>query len=320
MKKAQGMSLADLVLSVLPWPFHKDLSADKGGACTDDGGLSLGMICSFSIPIITICALILLIIIVSLFDFISAGCRSSSSASVPEVQRERKARDGSGAHPGPRPELPAPRGPRRPPPLVGGPQNVREAIRVILMTELRERVTLPEFGGGLKPFLFEPNTVTTRQLVQDRIDKRWRAGSRASTWSPSPSSPTPTTFRRRWPPSPTAGGDAGARARDPQRGVRGSLTMPLALRAIDDRRYKDLLEERSPASPSTTPSGRTSTAATRHHAARAVRVPHREPALPQQPDPERNRMKFLQLLGVPLRRPPPPRARGLRQRQGALER
>jgi phage baseplate assembly protein W len=57
-----------------------------------------------------------------------------------------------------------------------GPQNVREAIRVILMTELRERVTLPEFGGGLKPFLFEPNTVTTRQLVQDRIDKalaRW---------------------------------------------------------------------------------------------------------------------------------------------------
>jgi uncharacterized protein len=57
-----------------------------------------------------------------------------------------------------------------------GPQNVREAIRVILMTETRERLTLPEFGGGLKPFLFEPNTVTTRQLVQDRIDKalaRW---------------------------------------------------------------------------------------------------------------------------------------------------
>ena len=57
-----------------------------------------------------------------------------------------------------------------------GPQNVREAIRVILMTETRERVTLPEFGGGLKPFLFEPNPVTTRQLVQDRIEKalaRW---------------------------------------------------------------------------------------------------------------------------------------------------
>jgi phage baseplate assembly protein W len=57
-----------------------------------------------------------------------------------------------------------------------GETNVREAIRVILMTEPRERVTLPEFGGGLRPFLFEPNTVSTRQLLQDRMSKalqRW---------------------------------------------------------------------------------------------------------------------------------------------------
>ncbi len=52
-----------------------------------------------------------------------------------------------------------------------GEVNVREAIRIILLTELRERLRLPEFGGGLKPFLFEPNTVTTRQLIQDRISK-----------------------------------------------------------------------------------------------------------------------------------------------------
>lgn len=57
-----------------------------------------------------------------------------------------------------------------------GEVNVREAIRIILMTEQRERLRLPEFGGSLGLFLFEPNTVTTRQLIKDRIDKalaRW---------------------------------------------------------------------------------------------------------------------------------------------------
>ncbi len=57
-----------------------------------------------------------------------------------------------------------------------GEVNVREAIRIILMTEQRERLRLPEFGGSLGLFLFEPNTVTTRQLIKDRIGKalaRW---------------------------------------------------------------------------------------------------------------------------------------------------
>jgi phage baseplate assembly protein W len=57
-----------------------------------------------------------------------------------------------------------------------GETNVREAIQVILMTEQRERLMLPEFGGNLGPFLFEPNTVTTRHLIKDRISKalsRW---------------------------------------------------------------------------------------------------------------------------------------------------
>jgi phage baseplate assembly protein W len=52
-----------------------------------------------------------------------------------------------------------------------GEDNIRESIRVILLTELHERLRLPEFGGGLNRFLFEPNTVTTRQLLQDRITK-----------------------------------------------------------------------------------------------------------------------------------------------------
>jgi phage baseplate assembly protein W len=52
-----------------------------------------------------------------------------------------------------------------------GERNVRESIQVILLTEQRERLLLPEFGGGLGPFLFEPNTVTTRHLIKDRIEK-----------------------------------------------------------------------------------------------------------------------------------------------------
>jgi phage baseplate assembly protein W len=52
-----------------------------------------------------------------------------------------------------------------------GEANVREAIRIILMTDQGERLLLPEFGGTLGRFLFEPNTVTTRHLISDRITK-----------------------------------------------------------------------------------------------------------------------------------------------------
>lgn len=52
-----------------------------------------------------------------------------------------------------------------------GEDNVRESIRIILMTDERERLRLPEFGGGLTRFLFEPNTATTRQLIGDRITR-----------------------------------------------------------------------------------------------------------------------------------------------------
>src|SRR3712207_2895919 len=52
-----------------------------------------------------------------------------------------------------------------------GEANVRESVRVILMTDQRERLMLPDFGGGLDDFLFEPNTVTTRHLIADRITR-----------------------------------------------------------------------------------------------------------------------------------------------------
>ena len=52
-----------------------------------------------------------------------------------------------------------------------GETNVRESIRVILMTEQPERLRTPNFGGSLGAFLFEPNTVATRRSIQDRITK-----------------------------------------------------------------------------------------------------------------------------------------------------
>lgn len=69
-QRAKGLGLIDLVRSVLPWPLHKDLDSGGSGPCTTKSGGSLGMICSLSIPIVTICALILLMIIVSLLDIV----------------------------------------------------------------------------------------------------------------------------------------------------------------------------------------------------------------------------------------------------------
>jgi phage baseplate assembly protein W len=52
-----------------------------------------------------------------------------------------------------------------------GEANIREAIEIVLRTDERERLNLPSFGGGLRRFLFEPNTVTTRFQLQDRITR-----------------------------------------------------------------------------------------------------------------------------------------------------
>ena len=55
-----------------------------------------------------------------------------------------------------------------------GEENVRQAIEVILLTRLNERVMLPRFGSGLDTFLFEPNTVATRHQVHERIEAALR--------------------------------------------------------------------------------------------------------------------------------------------------
>lgn len=55
-----------------------------------------------------------------------------------------------------------------------GPTNIREAIRVVLLTEPGERLQLPEFGAGARGFLFEPNTSATRRLIEERIQEALR--------------------------------------------------------------------------------------------------------------------------------------------------
>jgi phage baseplate assembly protein W len=59
-----------------------------------------------------------------------------------------------------------------------GPDNIREAIQVILLTEQTERRMLPNFGGNLTMYLFEPNTVSTRQRLKEQIE------SALTVWEP----------------------------------------------------------------------------------------------------------------------------------------
>ncbi len=68
--RAKGLGLIDLIRHVLPFPLHKELDVGDGGGCKGGTGMEIGMICSISIPIITLCALILLMIMVTLLDFI----------------------------------------------------------------------------------------------------------------------------------------------------------------------------------------------------------------------------------------------------------
>ena len=64
--KMKGMTFGNLVQSVLPFPFKQNLNLGSMAPCPAGSGTT----CSFSIPIITICALILLLIIVKLLDIV----------------------------------------------------------------------------------------------------------------------------------------------------------------------------------------------------------------------------------------------------------
>ena len=52
-----------------------------------------------------------------------------------------------------------------------GPDKVMQAIRIILDTEPGERVMRPTFGCGLRRYLMKPNTVATRALIQNDVER-----------------------------------------------------------------------------------------------------------------------------------------------------
>jgi hypothetical protein len=54
--------------------------------------------------------------------------------------------------------------------------SVRQSIRVILSTRPGEQLMQPEFGAGLAEFITEPNTLSTRARIRDRVAQslaRW---------------------------------------------------------------------------------------------------------------------------------------------------
>lgn len=48
-------------------------------------------------------------------------------------------------------------------------EDVEQAIQIILLSERGERPMLPEFGGGLRGFLFEPNSPVTRRSMERAV-------------------------------------------------------------------------------------------------------------------------------------------------------
>jgi phage baseplate assembly protein W len=68
-----------------------------------------------------------------------------------------------------------PRFPLRPDPVtkrfeyVDGMELIRQSVAAILDTEPGERIMLPTFGCGLRRYLMEPNTLSTRTSMQQDI-------------------------------------------------------------------------------------------------------------------------------------------------------
>lgn len=48
---------------------------------------------------------------------------------------------------------------------------VEQAVKLILLTEPSERERLPEFGAGLRRFVFEPNNAATHRELERRITR-----------------------------------------------------------------------------------------------------------------------------------------------------
>lgn len=60
--------------------------------------------------------------------------------------------------------------------LVDHEEDIRQSIRIILETNLGERVMRPEFGSGIRAFVFESISTTTLALLRHRVQEalqRW---------------------------------------------------------------------------------------------------------------------------------------------------
>ena len=55
-------------------------------------------------------------------------------------------------------------------PLVDGADAVMQALYTLLSTEPGERVGRPEYGCGLRRFLFQTNTVASRTLIRRQVE------------------------------------------------------------------------------------------------------------------------------------------------------
>lgn len=65
-----------------------------------------------------------------------------------------------------------------------GEANVRESLRLILLTGQGERLRRPTFGAGLERFLFEPNTPATWRAIEESIRRnleRWEPRLKVET-------------------------------------------------------------------------------------------------------------------------------------------
>lgn len=53
-----------------------------------------------------------------------------------------------------------------------GETNVRESIRILLLTAQGERLRRSDYGAGLERFLFEPNVPTTWRAIEETIRRQ----------------------------------------------------------------------------------------------------------------------------------------------------
>ncbi|MCK7496568.1 MAG: GPW/gp25 family protein [Comamonadaceae bacterium] len=173
---------------------------------------------------------------------------------------------------------------------------------------------LPAFGAGLRRFLFEPNTVTTHRRIEeavvqslDRWERRIQVGEVRVEADPQDVRAALVTVRYTLVPEPRRRPAAVARS---TRGLTGAITMPLPEPTFDSCNCREILAEALARIPAHTPEWTNfndsdpGITLLQLFAFLTESIIYRANLIP-----ERNRNKFLRLLGVPMQAASP--ARGL---------